>query len=79
LPRSTLRAEAADLEPRVQFHERPSSPRGQWTLLGGPEGAGAPLDIACQEVRVEVLDGVPVFTGEAASSNYPIFKGPSTL
>ena len=43
-----IRPQATDLEPSVQFHERPAITRGEWTHLGGPLGSGAPLTIRNQ-------------------------------
>lgn len=45
-----IRPRDADLPGEVQFHDRPEEPvAGNWTLLAGPEGDGAPLVIR-QEV-----------------------------
>jgi quercetin 2,3-dioxygenase len=46
-----IRPQAADLAPSVQFHDRQSIPRSEWTHLGGPIGSGAPLTIR-NEVNV---------------------------
>jgi len=43
-----IRPEATDLDPSVQFYERPAIPHGEWTHLGGPLGSGAPLTIRNQ-------------------------------
>ena len=43
-----IRPEATDLDPSVQFHERPVITHGTWTHLGGPLGSGAPLIIRNQ-------------------------------
>lgn len=41
-----VRPEAPDLEPSVQFHDRPTGlDNGAWNLLAGPQGSGAPLSI----------------------------------
>ena len=52
-----IRPEADDLEPSVQFYERPEGfENGQWNLIGGPAGSNAPLLI---RNRVTVYDAHP--------------------
>ena len=46
-----FRPREADLEPRVQFFDRPEGPAKGWTLVAGPDGSGAPLSVR-QEVRL---------------------------
>jgi hypothetical protein len=48
MPQIFIRPHATDLDPSVQFHERPAITRGEWTYLGGPLGSGAPLTIRNQ-------------------------------
>lgn len=40
-----FRPRDADLDPRVQFFDRPAAPAPGWTLVAGPEGSGAPLEV----------------------------------
>lgn len=52
-----VRPEETDLEPQVQFFERPESFKdGQWNLIAGPQGSGAPLLI---RNAVSVYDAHP--------------------
>ncbi|MBE7196865.1 MAG: pirin family protein [Parafilimonas terrae] len=58
-----LRPRAADLEPRVQFHEFGEAvSRGAWRLLAAPEGA--PLEVRAQawvsDAQVPAGSGLPV-------------------
>lgn len=49
-----VRPEAPNLEPKVQFHDRPIGfDSGAWNLLAGPQGSGAPLTVRNQ---VHILD-----------------------
>lgn len=40
-----IRPEKADLEPTIQFFDRPAIQTEEWNLIGGPRGSNAPLTI----------------------------------
>lgn len=87
-----IRPCAANLPPRVQFMDRPQGViTGEWTLLAGPEGENAPLDIRQQvfiyDIRLEHKDKVAipsrpgfaqylyVMEGEIDMTGPPLYKG----
>ncbi len=60
-----IRPREANLPPRVQFLERPEGTRTlEWTLLAGPEGENAPLEIRqsvyIYDIRLEHNDKIEV-------------------
>ncbi len=87
-----IRPDTANLPARVQFMDRPQGViAGEWTLLAGPEGEGAPLDIrqqvAIYDIRLEHKDKVRVpsrpgfaqylyvMDGEIDVTGPPLYKG----
>ena len=67
------------------FHLKTDLPPGfydaLWSALNAPPPPTSPESGRQKEDRSScLLDyGVPVFTDDVASSNYPVFKGPATL
>lgn len=57
-----IRPEEADLEPSVQFFDRPAIKNGKWNLIGGPAQAKAPLTI---RQNVQIYD-IHLQAGESA-------------